>query len=80
MPAVLRVGAFRFFFYSLENNEPVHIHVENGDNSAKFWLQPVNLARSQGFRSHEITRIRAIVIENRLKFQEAWYEHFGTAT
>jgi Domain of unknown function (DUF4160) len=76
MPTVLRIGPFRFFFYSLENGEPVHIHVESDDKSAKFWLQPVELARSQGFRSHEITRLREIVIENRTKFQEAWDEHF----
>ena len=76
MPTVLRIGSFRFFFYSLENNEPVHIHVVSGDKSAKFWIQPVNMARSEGFRSNEITRLRAIVIENRLKFEEAWNEHF----
>lgn len=27
MPTVLFVNGFRFFFYSNENNEPVHIHV-----------------------------------------------------
>lgn len=28
MPTVLRAGPHRFFFYSLENNEPAHIHVQ----------------------------------------------------
>ena len=36
MPTVLRVFRFRFFFYSLEGSEPPHIHVEHGDNIAKF--------------------------------------------
>src|SRR5690606_5154622 len=31
MPTVLRSGSYRFFFYSLENDEPPHIHVECGD-------------------------------------------------
>src|ERR1043165_864320 len=39
MPTVLRVSGFRFFFYSLEGSEPAHIHVEHGDNTAKFWLE-----------------------------------------
>jgi hypothetical protein len=26
MPTVLLLNGFRFFFYSNENNEPVHIH------------------------------------------------------
>ncbi|MCI0750676.1 MAG: DUF4160 domain-containing protein [Flammeovirgaceae bacterium] len=28
MPTVLRIGPFRFHFYSDERNEPPHIHVE----------------------------------------------------
>ena len=30
MPTVLRIDGFRFFFYSLENNEPPHIHMRGG--------------------------------------------------
>jgi hypothetical protein len=77
MPTVLRLSGFRFFFYSLEGSEPRHIHVEHGNKVAKFWLQPVSLAESQGFRSHELNRLRALVIEHRATFQEAWDAHFG---
>ena len=31
-----------------------HIHVERGKCYAKFWLDPVSLARSRGFRNYEI--------------------------
>jgi hypothetical protein len=34
MPTALRLGPYRFFFYSLENREPPHIHVEEGENVA----------------------------------------------
>jgi hypothetical protein len=77
MPTVLRVSGFRFFFYSMEGSEPPHIHVEHGDNVAKFWLQPVSLAESHGFRTHEVSRLRALVIEHRLSFLEAWNAHFA---
>jgi hypothetical protein len=80
MPTVLRVSGFRFFFYSLENSEPAHIHVEHGDRVAKFWLNPVNLAESHGFRSSEVRRMRALVIEHRLTFMEAWNVHFRSQT
>ena len=36
MPTILRSGAHRFFFYSLENAEPPHVHVESGDATAKY--------------------------------------------
>ena len=42
MPTVLREAGYRFYFYSRENDEPPHIHVEHGDKLAKYWLEPVN--------------------------------------
>ena len=77
MPTVLRIGPFRFFFYSLENSEPPHIHIERDDRTAKYWLDPVELVRSQGFRPSDLTRLRALVIEHRTDFMEAWHAHFG---
>ena len=46
MPTVLRVGAYRFFFYSADAGEPPHIHVGRDDNVAKFWLDPLRLVTS----------------------------------
>lgn len=45
MPTVLRLGRFRFFFFSNEGNEPPHIHVRAGEDEAKFWLEPWNWKR-----------------------------------
>jgi hypothetical protein len=77
MPTILRISGFRFFFYSLEGSEPRHVHVEHGDKVAKFWPEPVGVAESHGFRSHVLNRLRALVIEHRLKFLEAWNAYFG---
>ncbi len=76
MPTILRTQGFRFYFFSLDRGEPLHIHVAHGDKLAKYWLAPVELARSEGFRAHELNRVRALVIEHRIMFQEAWDEHF----
>ncbi|WP_189403606.1 DUF4160 domain-containing protein [Alteromonas halophila] len=48
MPTVLRLGPYRFF-YSNENDEPVHIHIQREKMLAKFWLTPVVLAALLGF-------------------------------
>ena len=56
MPTVARIGPYRFFFYSNEGTEPPHIHVQRDQDLAKFWLDPVALARVSGFRAVEMRR------------------------
>lgn len=77
MPNVLRIGKYRFFFFSREGNEPVHVHVESGDDYAKFWIEPVALARSIGYSAREINEIKRLVSENVTIFKEKWYEYFS---
>jgi hypothetical protein len=78
MPTVLIHGPYRFFFFSRENAEPPHIHVERDDAYAKLWLNPaVTLASSRGFRSHELTEVLRIASDNRDLFLRRWHEHFG---
>ncbi len=61
MPTVLRVGPYRFHFYSAEGTEPPHIHVARDDFEAKFWLQPVTLASNYGFPARELRDIGRLV-------------------
>lgn len=77
MPAVLRVGRYRFFFFSNEGREPPHIHAKAGGDEAKFWLDPVQLAANYGFNVRELNEIERIVAEHREEFLEAWNEHLG---
>jgi hypothetical protein len=77
MPTILRVGRYRFFFYSNEGQEPPHIHVEADDDEAKFWLRPMGLAASHGFRARELNEIEQLVIEHAQIFLERWNEYFG---
>ena len=77
MPTVLRIGRFRFFFYSNERLEPAHIHVKAGEDEAKFWLDPVALASNHGFNGRELNEILRLVEAHRTEFQEAWDEHLG---
>jgi hypothetical protein len=77
MPTILRVGAFRFYFFSHEPNEPPHIHVDRGDATIKVWLESLEVSKSRGFRAHEIGGIVAMVDEHRAELLEAWHEYFG---
>ncbi len=53
MPTLLRIGAFRFYFYSHEPGEPPHVHIDRGEATIKVWLTHVEVAKSRGFRAHD---------------------------
>jgi hypothetical protein len=77
MPTVMRIGPYRFFFYSNEGHEPMHIHVKSDENEAKFWLEPIQLVWNHGYNERRLSEIRAHVEENQATFVSAWREYFG---
>lgn len=77
MPEVLRIHGYRFFFFSREGTEPHHIHVEQAERYAKFWLTPIELAESRGFRSSELRELHNLIEQHRESFIVAWDEHFS---
>ena len=77
MPTVLRVGRFRFFFFSNEGQEPPHIHVQAGEDEAKFWLQPVRLAANYGFNTSELSQIQQLIQDHQQELVEAWNDYFA---
>ncbi|MGB5295379.1 MAG: DUF4160 domain-containing protein [Thermoanaerobaculia bacterium] len=77
MPTVLRSGPYRLYFFSHDLAEPPHVHVDLDDQSAKFWLAPVGLARNLGFSSAELRRIEREVRENQLFLVKQWNEFFN---
>jgi len=77
MPEILRERGYRFFFFSREGNEPRHVHIEKAENYAKFWLDPLELAESRGFRSSDLREIHNLVEAHRKTIIVAWDEHFS---
>lgn len=77
MPTVLRVGPYRFFFFSHESDEPPHVHVDRDNFTAKFWLGPVQLAKAIGYSAHEVGTIQKLVMEHEQEILEAWNGYFG---
>jgi hypothetical protein len=53
------------------------VHVDRDDQSAKYWLKPVALARNLGFSPTELRRVQRMLTENEAMLLEKWYERFG---
>jgi hypothetical protein len=77
MPTILSLNGFRFFFYSNENSEPIHVHVEKGSAVCKIWLEPkIEIAYMSGFSTREVKEINSIVINYSDLFKNKWNEYF----
>lgn len=72
MPVVLRIRGYRFGFYEADLDEPPHVHVVKEGKETKYWMTPIALARSRGFRDHELNEIERILVEHQDDILEAW--------
>ena len=61
MPTVLEDGPYSFAFFSSDGGEPPHIHVKRDLQIAKFWLEPIALAKNRGFAGNELNQIARLV-------------------
>lgn len=58
--------------------EPTHVHVEQDDREAKFWLRPaVRIACNDGFNAKALSGLLAVVEQQRERTERAWNEFFG---
>lgn len=55
----------------------MHIHVERGEGTAKFLLEPVMLIKSKRFKAAELSEIRNLVNDNLVFLKEKWNEYFN---
>ncbi len=77
MPTILFVNGFRFYFYSGDQNEPAHIHVEKGGGNAKIWLEPdVRAKYFVGLKPKEEREILSIIGTHYDLLIKKWYEYF----
>ncbi|HEV8615769.1 MAG TPA: DUF4160 domain-containing protein [Methylomirabilota bacterium] len=76
-PTVLRVGGYRFYFFSRE--EPrAHVHVQHSSGEAKFWLEPrLELAQNYGLTATRINTALKAIREHENEIRTAWRKHFG---
>jgi hypothetical protein len=80
MPTILYINGWRLFFYSNENNEPIHVHAEKGDMDCKFWILPDDYEIKEAF-SYNISpaakkEIRKIIFLHFDLIVDAWNDYF----
>ena len=76
MPTV-RIGKYKFRFYSSDRFEPPHVHVIRDENQAKIWLQPVSLEYNHGYNPAELNQILKLTRQNQVQLLDAWNEYFS---
>jgi hypothetical protein len=77
MPTICYIDGYRFFFFSNEGFEPMHVHIDKAGSLAKFWLNDLSLASNYGFNAAELNKLRKLVEINRELFVIKWNEYFN---
>jgi hypothetical protein len=78
VPTVLTENGYRFYFYSNENEEPMHVHVEKGGGLGKIWLKPVvKMAYFTGLSTREEKQIMNIIADHEEYLIKKWNEYFA---
>jgi hypothetical protein len=81
MPTILFVLGWRFFFYSNEGNEPIHVHARKGETECKYWLRPEFYEIEEAW-SHNLTprlrrEVRKIIFDHFDLIAGEWHNVFG---
>lgn len=77
MPEVFRMFGMRFFFFANEHL-PIHIHVQNSDGRAKFYVLPkVKLVSNKGLKPSDLKLAKTVIEENKTTIIKAWEVFHG---
>ena len=74
---------YKIFFWSNENNEPVHVHVSKGrqtESATKFWISRENIElvhNESDIPIHDLNKIQRYLWANRDMIISRWYQFFG---
>ncbi len=82
MPTVLLMAGWRLYFWSNENNEPIHIHAEKGEKECKFWLDvdsfEIKIAYEYGLTPQARREIKKIIYLHFDYIVSEWNKFFNT--
>jgi hypothetical protein len=76
MPTLFYYLGLRFFFYS-NDHEPIHIHVSNGNDEARYLIDPITLVSNNGMKTRDLRIAEAAIEENREIIIENWNRYFN---
>lgn len=87
LPNLFTVSGYKVYFWSDENNEPIHVHVSKGKpapNATKIWITRSGgcVLASNGSRipERELKELMEFISAQYFMIRTAWFEHFKTDT
>ena len=85
MPQFIRAAGYKIYFWSNENDEPIHFHATKGDpdkNDTKIWLLEngsFKLAHNKGrIPEKDLSRIFSTMQVYFLEYVEFWKTYMGS--
>ena len=83
MPSLFSIFGYKVYFWSNENDEPIHVHVYKGrpsKNAAKIWLTKsggcILASNPEHISSKELGTLLEIIQAQFFMICSAWKEHF----
>lgn len=87
MPSLFKIGGYNVFFWSNENNEPIHVHIGKGkptSNATKVWITKAGGCVLANNGSHipqnELNELLDIIAAQFFMICKSWKEHFKADT
>ncbi|NIM16804.1 MAG: DUF4160 domain-containing protein [Candidatus Aminicenantes bacterium] len=76
MPTILFIAGWRFFFYSNEKHEPIHIHCKKAEKECKYWLDTENFDIKEAYifnmNNKDKRQVKKIIFEYFELIEEEW--------
>ena len=83
MPKLFEIGGYTIFFWSNENNEPIHVHIVKGtpsSNATKVWLTKNGgcvVAHNKGqIPQHDLNEILDAISISYFRICDEWKRYF----
>ena len=75
MPTILSIFGLRFFFYS-DEHEPIHVHIEQGDNDAKVEIATRKIVYNRGIKANDMRKALQTIELYEDEIIAKWHEYF----
>lgn len=83
LPSLFQIGGYKVFFWSNENNEPIHVHIGKGkpaSNATKIWITSSGgciVANNNGkIPPNELSELLEVISAQFFMICDAWKKHF----
>lgn len=84
MPNLFNTFGYQIYFWSNENNEPIHVHVSKGKPSphaTKFWLTRdggcILASNGSQISNHDLNKLMDVITAQYNLICKNWMEYFG---